>query len=133
MAFLFANTGVDYIAKCALNKASPSDFIVHLFTNNHTPAVTDSAANYTECALSGYASITLSAGTWSGGASGGVATYVYSALGYTFAAYAGGTTIFGAYVTTVSGVFIGAELISPSYAVPSGGGTLNYTPTYQEA
>jgi hypothetical protein len=133
MAFVFANTGLDYAAQCALNKATPSNFIVHLYTNNHTPAVTDSAANYTECTLVSYASITLAPGTWTGGASGGVASYVYSALAYAFAAYAGGTTIFGAYVTTVSGVFIGAELISPAYAVPSGGGNLNYTPTFQDS
>ncbi len=133
MAFLFANTGVDYIAQCALNKAVPSNFLVHLFTNNHTPLVTDNAGNYTECVLGTYAAITLAPGTWVGGAAAGVATYVYSALAYTFAAYAGGTTIYGAYVTTVAGTFIGAELISPSYAVPSGGGTLNYTPTFAES
>jgi hypothetical protein len=131
MAFLFSNQGVDFLARNVLNKTAPANFTVHLFTNNHTPAVTDTTANYTESVLTGYAAIALVAANWTGGASLGVATYVQIALAFAFAAYAGGTTIFGAYVTEPGGSLIGAELFAPSYAVPSGGGTLNYTPTYQ--
>jgi hypothetical protein len=130
MSATWLNTGIDYVAKLFLNLASISNLTVRLFTNNITPSVTDTAASYTECVLSGYASVTLTPGNWSGSTTSGEANYGYPTITFTFNPYAGGTIIYGYFVTIPGLVGVLADVFSPSYAVPAGGGSLTVTPTY---
>lgn len=132
MSATWLNTGIDYAAQVFLKKTAEQDLTVRLFTNNHTPVVTDTASAFTECALSGYANVTLTPASWSGSTTGGLATYTYPAITFTFNAYAGGTTIYGYYVTIPGVTGVLAELFSTPYAVPSGGGTLTVNITYQD-
>jgi hypothetical protein len=133
MSATWLNTGIDFGAMEFMNSIAQQNLTVRLFTNNHTPGPTDTAASYTECALSGYANVTLTPGSWSGSSSAGTATYTYPTLTFTFSAYAGGTTVYGYYVTIPGVTGVLAELFSVPYAVPAGGGSLTLDITYQDA
>lgn len=124
MNFTIVNNGVDEIIRNWLNKLAPGNFTVHLYTNNHTPAVTDTVANYTETTLSGYAAATLAPASWTGSSSAGTATYNYIALTFNFTAYGGGTTIYGVYITFSDGTLCCAGLLDTAFAVPQAGGSL---------
>lgn len=124
------NTGLDLFAKVSLGKTAFATLTTRLFTNNVTPAVTDTAGTYTECVLTGYAAVDHVPASWTGSASGGVATYTHTTLTFTFSAYAGGTTIYGYYLSVPGPIGVLAELLSVPYAVPAGGGSLTIDVTY---
>lgn len=130
MSATWLNTGIDYAANIFLKKTAEQDLTARLYVNNHTPAVTDSASDYTECTLSGYSNLTLTPGSWTGSTTAGLATYTYPTITFTFSAYAGGVTIYGYFVTIPGVVGVLAELFSTPYAVPAGGGTLTLDITY---
>lgn len=132
MAAQWLNAGIDYAAKEFLNVNSLQNLTVRLFVNNITPGPTDTASSYTECTLSGYSNVTLTPGSWSGSSALGVATYTYPTLTFTFSPYAGGTTIYGYFVTIPGVIGILAERFSTPYAVPAGGGSLTIDTTYQD-
>jgi hypothetical protein len=91
----------------ALN-AGGTNFKIHLYTNNHAPAASDTlAGNYVECADASYAAVALTAGSWVFTSPGGVTTATYPAITFNFAASA---TIYGYYVTdTASTKVVWAE------------------------
>src|SRR5687768_17455957 len=47
-----------------VNKTAPENLVLRLYTNNITPAETDTLATYTEASGNGYASISLTGATW---------------------------------------------------------------------
>jgi hypothetical protein len=126
------NTGIDYKSQLFLGKTAFATLTTRLFTNNHTPGVTDTAASYTECALAGYAAAAMVPANWSGSTVAGLATYTHTTLTFTFSAYAGGTTIYGYFVTVPGLVGVLAELFSTPYVVPAGGGSLTVDVTYED-
>ncbi len=98
MSALWTNEGINHAALQFLGVDAFSTLTLRLFVNNHTPAVTDTNGDYTECTLAGYAGVALTPGTWTGGTAAGLADYDYPAITFTFSAYAGGTTIYGYYL-----------------------------------
>jgi hypothetical protein len=129
MTFTDLTQGVDFLTNVILNKTSAGNWTLRLYQNNHTPAVGDTNANYTETTLAGYSAHTFAPGDWSGSSTAGVSTYSTSAVTFTFSAYAGGTTIYGAYITDAAGDVIAASLLDTTFAVPTGGGSITITPT----
>jgi hypothetical protein len=131
MTFTELTQGVDYRTLLYLNKASAGNFTLHLYTSNHTPAVGDTNTTYTtiECSLTGYSAHTFAPGDWTGSTTAGVSTYATAGVVFTFSAYAGGTTIYGAYLQNGAGDVIAAALLDTSFAVPTGGGSVTITPT----
>ena len=129
MNFTLVNTGVNVIIQNWLNKLSPTNFTIGLYTTNHTPAVTDTKSTYTaiECSLPGYAEITLAPGSWTGSATAGTATYNYPAQTFTFTSNVGGITIYGAFIFDANGVLICAGLLDTAFPVPAAGGSLTLT------
>ncbi len=127
MTFTLLNNGATWFEGCKLNIYVPTDITLRLYTNNRTPVVTDTAANYTECALAGYAAVDLLPANWSEVTAGGVCTASYPAVTFTFNAYAGGTTIYGAYLTDGAGTVLAAGLLDVAFAVPPAGGSLTLT------
>lgn len=122
------NGGVDHLLRLFLNKDSLHDVSIGLYTNNHTPAVSDGLGSYTLCTLTGYAAVDTTPSSWAGGPAAGVATYTYPAITFNFSAYAGGTTIYGVVLYDGSGTAWAAALLDTPYAVPAGGGSLVITP-----
>lgn len=111
-----------------LNKDTPEDILLKLFTNNVTPAETDTAAAYTEAAVAGYAAITLGGAAWT--VTGGDPTQGEAAA-QLFTMTAAGNFYGYFMVRQTSGVIVGAERFSGApYALPSGGGDISVTPTY---
>jgi len=129
MSAVWLNGGIDYLTQVFLNITAQQNLTLRLYTNNHAPIVTDTWSAFTECTLSGYAAVTFTPGTWSGSTSAGLSSYSYPAVSFTFNPYAGGTTIYG-YAVTIPGITaVLADLLGTAYAVPTGGGIVQITPT----
>ena len=135
----FCNNGLDPLDTMLLNKTGQANWVLHLYTDTGSLAVTDTTGSRTECALSGYSSITLTGSSWTGSTTGGTASYSFPAQTFTFNSYGGGTTVYGYYITiTISATtyLVAEQAFATSYAVPSVGGslvvnlseTLTYTP-----
>lgn len=64
MPLLVPNNGEGDALSFFVNKTAPENLVLRLYTNNITPAETDTAASYTEASGFGYASITLAGASW---------------------------------------------------------------------
>jgi hypothetical protein len=64
LALLVPNAAEDVMLQNILNKTAPQNQTLKLFTNNITPAETDTEATYTEAAGSGYAAVGLTGASW---------------------------------------------------------------------
>lgn len=124
---LLTNQGLDDIVRYTLGLTSAFHLVLHLYTNNHTPALADVSGNYTECSLSGYGAVTLTGSSWTGSTSGGLASYTYPTITWTFFANTGSTTIYGVFGTdSDTGHLCFAESFGTNFTVPASGGTLTY-------
>lgn len=119
------------IPTVGLNKML-SDFVaakvltLKLFSNNHTPVLGDTAANYTVVTGGGYADINLDAGEWT--IANGIATYnTYQDFNFTGATGAPGT-IYGYYIVDEDGVVVGAELFPAGNITPIDGSLVSVRP-----
>lgn len=102
---------------------------LHLYKSNTTPATSSTHTTFTEADFTGYASVTLSAGSWN--ASTLVSTKQTATYGsaQTFTNTGSSQTIYGYYITnTANDKLIGAELFSSSITLATGG-SVNVTPT----
>lgn len=64
MTLLVPNNGEGDGLGYFVNKTAPQDLVLCLFTNNITPAETDTTATYTEAAGNGYANAALAGANW---------------------------------------------------------------------
>jgi len=64
MSLLVPNHGEGDGLSYFVNKSAPENLVLRLFTNNITPAETDTAATYTEATGNGYSAITLTGANW---------------------------------------------------------------------
>lgn len=106
---------------------------LRLFSNNHTPAVGDTIASYTEVSGGGYAAKSLASGTWnitSGNPT--VATYTAQDFAFTGATSAPGT-VYGYYITDASNVVRAAQRFSDLVVpfTPVDGSLIRITPRLQ--
>lgn len=129
MALNFPDVGENLVLEMIVNKTAPQNLNLRLFSNNITPADTDTAATYTEATFAGYAAIALAGGSW-GAAAAGVITY---GAQQTFTRSSTGTVenIYGYYVTqSVSGVLLYSERDASAPApITNAGDALKLTPT----
>lgn len=139
MAIVVPNVGEEKLLRIALGVDVSEDFVLHLFTNNVTPAETDTIAQYTELTAgqqAGYAAKTLTKASWTVTVNGGITT-----AGAALGAYAqqvftltGSTAVnvYGYYVTNNAGtVLLWSETFAAPFAIPIGGGTINVTPRFE--
>jgi hypothetical protein len=128
MALNVPDVGENKIAAMIVNKGAPEDLVLKLFSNNITPADSDTAASYTECNFPGYAAITLPGASWST-PSGGTTTFAER----TFTRNVTGTpqNVYGYYVVQLtSGVLMWSERdASGPFAMTNNGDTVRVTPT----
>lgn len=64
MTILVPNNGEGDALSYFVNKSTPENLVLRLFTNNITPAEGDTAATYTQATFTGYAPITLTGANW---------------------------------------------------------------------
>lgn len=88
---------------------------IRLFSNNHTPAATDTSADYTEVAGGGYAAIPLVSASWTTVAGNPSSTTyaTYQQFDFTGPTTSPGT-VFGYYITRASGEVVYAQLLYPT-------------------
>lgn len=100
--------------------------VLRLFSNNYTPVLNDSPSNYTQCTGSGYASISLSSGSWTVTKVGNQEQATYPQQTFTFT---GALTVYGYYVTDSGNTKVfWAELASGGpFTYGAGGGQLLVT------
>jgi hypothetical protein len=128
MALLVPDVGEQEMLGRILNKNTPYDVKLHLYTNNKTPAEGDTAGDYSESSGTGYGAITLANADWSITTTTGTTTAEHSQVTFT---YTGAEPeIYGYYVTDGNaGTLLWAERFSDGpYAIPSGGGSVKITP-----
>jgi hypothetical protein len=130
MAAVKTNEGIDLLEKVKLGVIAPLTYQVKLYTNVVTPAVTSVDADFTGCVLTGGAAQNLTGPSWVVVTTSGTSVATYPVLTWTFAAYAGGTTIYGYEVRdTTSGKSLWGENFATPFAVPAAGGALALTLT----
>lgn len=128
MALLVPDVGEQEMLNRILNKStSIADVVLHLYTNNKTPAEGDVVGDYTESTGTGYGSITLSNADWTVTTTTGTTTAEHTQVTFT---YTGAEPeIYGYYVTDGNSNLLWAERFSDGpYAIPSGGGSVKITP-----
>ncbi len=130
MAIFIPSAGENKLVEFALGYSTPGNQLLKLYTNNVTPADTDTAATYTEMATLGYAAKTLTKTSWSVAQSGGVATATYAAQTWTFTAGAA-VTVYGYFVVdATSGVILWSEPFTSGKIIQYTGDQIIITPVF---
>ena len=127
MAILFVNQGVERLMDFLLNGTGGGcGTNIYLFTNNHTPDVTDTVGNYTQCTScdpDGF----IQTGLWTVSVSAGVATCETGPLDFVFAPSGSPDTIYG-YIcsdpTQAGTPLFFVEKLDTPFVVPATGCTL---------
>jgi len=113
MAMVLTDSGALLIAQAYFKKTSPTlgnDFTLRLFTNDMTPANSDTAAMYTEVVGGGYDPIIASIDDFSVALENSVVTIRHVVNSFLFSGpLTGSPSIYGAYITDADGILICAE------------------------
>ncbi len=129
MALLVPDQGEVELLSRMLNKNSPADVVLKLYTNNRTPAEGDDTSSYTESTGTGYGDISLTGASWSVATATGTTTAEYAQQTFTYTGAE--ANIYGYYVTdlTAETIVLWAEIFSDGpYSIPAGGGSVKITP-----
>ena len=128
MAIVVVDGGESLALQYVVNKASPENLVLRLYTNNITPAESDVAGGYTEAAGNGYAAKTLTGATWT--ISGTAPTSAsYGNQTFTFTGALG--NVYGYYYTRATGgELIAAERFSTGpFNIQNNGDAITFNPT----
>jgi hypothetical protein len=126
MALLVPNNGEGDALQYYVNRATPENLVLRLFTSNTTPAETDTAATYTEAAGFGYAAVTLTGASWGAPSEGAPSSIAYAEQTFIFTG-----ALYGYYLTRfTSGRIAYAERFSNGpYNIQNNGDQIKVTPT----
>lgn len=125
MPLVFPNNGEGDGLKFFLNFSAPENLVLRLYSNNITPSETDTAATYTELAVSGYAAINLAGASWSI-VEGAPSSASFAEQTFTFTA---GGSLYGCFFTRASsGRLAAAELDAVGIYNFGSGSTYKVTP-----
>lgn len=126
MPLVVPNNGEGDALDAFTGKAAASALILRLFSNNITPAETDTAATYTEFAATGYAAITLTPASWTT-TEGAPSSTAYAQQTFTMT---GAGDAYGYYMTRTTGgrIALAERFTGAPFSIPSGGGTIKITP-----
>jgi hypothetical protein len=111
-----------------LNIATPTNTVLHLYSNNLTPSSTTVIGDVTEVASGGYASVTLTSSSWTVATSvGGITTATYSEQTFNITT---SSTVYGYYITNVAGDLLWLERFTAApFQLPGSGGQILVTST----
>jgi len=135
MALTLMDIGADEILKTYFNNARPAggnNLTIKLFTNNVTPADTDTAGTYTEATGGGYAAKTITNGSWTVTVGNDPSDAAYAQQTWTFTgALTTNPTIYGYYVVDADGTLLWAEKLAASFTPANNGDELKITTKFQ--
>jgi hypothetical protein len=100
MTLVVPNSAEVLILEYILNKSAPTDLDIKLYSNDVTPAETDTVATYTEVSGGGYAAQQLTPGSWSI-SPGNPTTSEHTQVTWTFTGSAG--LVYGYFVVRRTG------------------------------
>lgn len=114
--------------KYFVNAAVPEDLVLRLFTNNVTPAETDTAANYTEASGSGYAAIALLGASWAAPVEGLPSSIAYPQQTFLFTGALG--AVYGYFMTRAisARIALAERFTDGPYTVANAGDAIKLTP-----
>ena len=123
MSLLVPNVGETLMLKLILNNATQGDVKLHLYSDDITPAESDTVSSYT--LVTDPAAKTLTGSSWNTTSIAGTASYAQQTF-----TYSGSGTAYGYVVTDNAGTtLLWSEKFSDGpYTIPSGGGTIKITP-----
>lgn len=129
MTLLVPNHGEGDSLRYLVNKSAPEDLVLRLFTNNITPAETDTAATYTEAAFTGYGALNLAGANWTV-TEGAPSDATYPQQTFTSSAGAQNVQAYGYYLTRVtSGRIAWCERFTDGpYSIVNNGDQIKVTP-----
>lgn len=131
MALVVPDDGERRLLTYIVNKASPTNLVLHLYTNSVSlSGETFTSASFTEASASGYVAVTLTGANWTVSTTTGVSTAVYNtSIVFTFSV---GQSVYGYYVTDTSGNIMWAEEFPGApFVLPAGGGEISVRPQLQ--
>lgn len=130
MTLKIPNAGEAKLLGLMLGKDTMEVYVLKLYSNNYTPAETDTAANFTELSGNGYAAINLTAASWTITA-GDPCDATYPLQTFTFSGAAG--NVYGYYIVgQTSGTLLWAEKFTDGpYNITAAGDTIKVTPKFQ--
>jgi hypothetical protein len=122
MALMVSDAGEKEIISRALTYEGSK---LILYTNNYTPTEGTTIGSVTECAVAGYAAISLATGSWNITTSTNITTANYALQAFTPTT---AVTCYGYGVTnSAKSILLWAEYFGSAYVLPAGGGTINVT------
>ncbi len=128
MALTAPTTGEVKLLHYITNMVSPTNLVLHLYSNDPTINAALTTSLITEVGAGiGYAPITLVGTAWTTTTPGGLGTAVYSEVTFTFTT---AQSVYGYYVTSTSASqLLWIEKFSGApFTLPSGGGTIAISP-----
>mgnify|MGYP001197185523 CR=1 FL=1 len=126
MALVVPDVAEIILLQYLLNMVAATHPVLHLYTNNLTPAEATVLGGLTESTEAGYAAITLPGTSWTTTQSVGVTTGVYSEQTFT---YTTGVTVYGYYITNTSNQLLWLERFAGGpFILPTGGGEIAVQP-----
>lgn len=134
-ALTLMDIGADEFLKVYFNDDRPTggnNLTLKLFCLDVTPADTNTAGTYTECAGGGYAAKTLTNGSWVVTTGNDPSDATYAEQTFTFTgALTTNTTIFGYFVIDADGTLIWAEKLGSTFTPANNGDNVKITPKFQ--
>jgi hypothetical protein len=134
-ALVLSDVGADQILKSYFNKSQPSggnNLTLKLYCTNVSPADTNTAGSFTECAGGGYAAKTLTSGSWTVTVGDDPSDAIYADQVFTFTgALTTNAVIYGYFVIDADGVLIWAELLGSTFTPANNGDTVTIGPKFQ--
>lgn len=137
MAMIFEDLGSAKLLGAFFNNTWPGttkDLTLKLYVNDVTPSTSgaDTAATFTTAVGGGYADITLTNGSWTVSAVGGVRQAAYAQQTFTFTGpLTTNTIIYGYFVVDHDGDLIFAERAGSTFTPTNNGDTYKVTPIVQ--
>lgn len=130
MAFVVCNNGEGDALRAIVAHTAATNLVLKLFSNNVTPAETDTAATYTEADFSGYAAATLTGASWTI-TEGAPSNAAYAEQSFTAdGSIAALQNIYGAFmVRATSGRLFAAQDFSAARPVENENDSIGVTPT----
>jgi|PlaIllAssembly_1097288.scaffolds.fasta_scaffold1357037_1 hypothetical protein len=129
MTLRIPNVGEVNMLEHIVNKTSPENLILKLFTSNTTPADTDTASTYTEASFTGYTAKTLTGSSWTV-ASGDPTEASYAQQTFASTASQTSQSVYGYYViqTTSTELMWAERFTDGPYVVTNNGDEIRITP-----
>ena len=127
MALVLPDVGEVVLMNYILNKSTPNDVRMHLFTNNVTPAEDTVIGDLTEATQAGYAIISLPNGTWTVTTTSSITTGVHTEVTFSFSENA---TLYGYFITdgTDTNLLWLESFDTGPFVLGAGGGNVRVTP-----